>query len=206
MNIEINSAAESFGEAYSIGINGFLLYSAELETRNFFDSMLVLNRLHPDKYPRLALSRNLSFLSARYSMAYWDDQLDCWQEPSGFFRTKSLWKSHYQCHRGQDCYDIFTHPELRRSVYKNDCMIGYWEKEAQPLSDYVSYKLTADDDCEVELLISFCLILDTFTATNKQGLVPLELGDLHTEARPFDWSWKPKAASLDHLWSTSFKA
>lgn len=203
MNIEINYAAESFGDAYSIGINGFLLYSAGIETRNFFDSMLVLNRLHPEKRPRLALTRNLSILSASYSMAYWNDHLERWQEATGFFKTRSLWKSHYQCQLGQDCYDIYTHPELRRSVYKNDCMIGYWEKEALTLSDCENYKVTADDDCDVELLISFCLILDNFSSNNKQGLVHLDLGGLHTEARPFDWNWKPKLAPLDHLWTTS---
>ncbi|EMR01160.1 hypothetical protein [Cesiribacter andamanensis] len=202
MNIEITRTTESFGDAYSISINSFLLYSACLETRHFFDNALVLSRLDHGKHPRLLLSRNLSFFTASYDLLHWNETMHAWEEHYAQFKTRSLWKSHYQCLHQQDVYDIYTHPNQLRSVYKNEQMIACWERAALAPTDTDCYKITADDDCEVELLISFCLILDNFSSSNKQGLVQLELG-LQAEARPFDPAWKPKYAPLDHLWTSS---
>ncbi|MFB0910133.1 MAG: hypothetical protein QMA99_04160, partial [Flavobacterium sp.] len=56
-----------------------------------------------------------------------------------------------------------------------------------------NYRIVADNDCDVELIISFCLINDNKTeSNNSKNALTFDLGNSGPEARKFDNNWKFK--------------
>ena len=51
----------------------------------------------------------------------------------------------------------------------------------------------SDKDCNFNLLISFCLIIDNFSSNDNDGnAVNIDLGNIGFQAKKIDLNWKPK--------------
>jgi len=56
-----------------------------------------------------------------------------------------------------------------------------------------NYKITADNDCDIDLIISFCLIVDNFSNNDKDGnTVTYDLGNIGFQVKKFDNTWQQK--------------
>jgi uncharacterized protein YxjI len=108
------------------------------------------------------------------------------------FKTMSMWRTHFQCILENDIYELFSHRERKLSIYKNGIQIGLCKKEAVTILAADNYNLILDFDANVELLISFILILDNMNSRNGGNLFTIDLGIIFKEYRKFDCGWKPK--------------
>jgi len=184
MEIDINQKKISIGDKYQIFTDGQLTHSAASE---LFNLLPVVN-LFENNYemPRMIISKRLSWFKAKYDITQWDN--DVFE-----FRTNSFWKLHYRCQVGNDVYDIYGHRSIKYTIYKNNIQIAWWDKKAVSWFAGDNYKIIADKDCNFNLLISFCLIIDNFSSDDNDGnALNIDLGSFGFQAKKFDLNWKPK--------------
>ena len=108
------------------------------------------------------------------------------------FKTMSIWRTYFQCILENDIYELFSHKGRKLSIYKNGIQIGLCRKEAVTILAADIYNLTLDSDADVELVISFILILDNMNSRNGGNLFTIDLGIIFKEYRKLDSGWKPK--------------
>jgi hypothetical protein len=85
------------------------------------------------------------------------------------------------------------HIGRKYSVYKNELQVAWWDKEAVSWFDGDNYKILADIDCDLDLIISFCLIVDNFSSNENDGnTVTYDFGNIGFQAKKFDENWQPK--------------
>lgn len=185
MEIDINQKKISIGDKYQIFIEGQQAYSASRQLLQLLPE-INLFQTNSGGGARMTIKKRLSWFKAKYDITRWDNNV--FQ-----FRTKSIWKLHYQCQFGPDTYDIYGHRGRKYSVYKNDIQVAWWDKKAVSWFAGDNYKITADKDCDIDLIISFCLIVDNFSYNDKDGnTVTYDLGNIGFQAKKFDNSWHPK--------------
>jgi len=184
MEIDINQKKISIGDKYQIFSEGRQTHSA---SRQLLQLLPEINLFENENgRARMTLNKRLSMFKAKYDITRWDNSL--FQ-----FRTISIWKLHYECQFGSDKYDIYGHRGRKYSIYKNDIQVGWWDKKAVSWFAGDNYKITADKDCDVDLIISFCLIIDNFASNDKDGnTVTYDLGNIGFQVKKFDKTWQPK--------------
>lgn len=184
MEIDINKNNFSIYSKCKIFIDGQQRYSASKKLFRWFSEI----NLFKDQENGAVYTINEKGASFKisYDLIRFDNNLF-------EFRTKNTWKEHYSCQVGQDLYEIYGHNGSngsKYSIYKNDIQIAWWDKEAFVWSND-NYKIIADNDSDVELLISFCLIIDNASSNYSEGnttstkTVP--------QAKKFDTNWQPKS-------------
>jgi hypothetical protein len=184
MVIDINQKEISMGDKYRIYVREQETYIAKRQIFQLLPEIKLF--LIDTDVPRLTINKKFAWFKAKYDITRMDGSvLD--------FRTISYWKSYYQCQNGVDTYDIYGHRGRKYSIYKNNIQIAFWDKEAVVWFEGDNYKIKADKDCDVELLISFCLIVDNFSSENHGGnVVTYDLGNFGFQAKKFDESWRSK--------------
>ncbi len=185
MEIDINQKKISVGDKYQIFIDGEQTHFA---SRQLLQLIPQINLFKIDEgRARMIIDKRVSAFKESYDITRWDNNLVR-------FRTKSIWKSHYQCQCGSDLYDIYGHRGRKYSIYKNDIQIAWWDKKAVSWFAGDNYKIIADKDCDAELLISFCLIVDNFSSENNKNdaIFNYDLGNIGFQAKKFDDTWQPK--------------
>lgn len=184
MEIDINQNNISLGDKYLIFINGRKTHSASTQLISWLSEINLFEGERAE--PKFVIKKNQTFFKISFDLVKWDTTVF-------EFRTKSYWKNHYFCQVGQDLYDIFGHHGRKYSVYKNDKQIAWWDKEAVTWFNGDNYKIIADKDCDCELLMAFCLIIDnTQSRDNGRNAVTIDLGNIGSQAREFDSNWRPK--------------
>jgi hypothetical protein len=93
---------------------------------------------------------------------------------------------------GSDNYDLYGHRGRKYSIYKNDIQVAWWDKNAVSWFSGDNYKITADKDCDVALIIFFCLIIDNFSY-HKKSIFNYSFGNIGFQAKMFDPAWQPKS-------------
>jgi uncharacterized protein YxjI len=184
MEIDINQKKISIGDKYQIFTDGQLTHYA---TRELFNLLPVVN-LFENNYgiPRMTINKRLSWFKAMYDITQRDNY-------DIKFRTNSFWKLHYNCQVGNDTYDIYGHRGRKYSIYKNNIQVAWWDKKAVSWFAGDNYKIIADKDCDYNLLISFCLIIDNFSSDDHDSTaLNIDLGNIGFQAKKFDINWKPK--------------
>jgi uncharacterized protein YxjI len=184
MEIDINQKKISIGDKYQIFIDGQQTHFA---SRKLWRLMPEINLFKiGDDSPRMTINKRLSWFRAKYDITRSDSKILK-------FRTKSFWKHYYQCQSGSDNYDIYGHRGRKYSIYKNDVQVGWWDKKAVTWFAGDNYKITADKDCDVDLIISFCLVVDNFSSDDHDGnTVTFNVGNIGFQAKKFDENWLPK--------------
>ena len=185
MEIDINQKKISIGDKYQIFTDGQQTYSA---TRRLLQLLPEINLFQNNNSgrARMTINKHLSWFKAKYDITRWDNNVLQ-------FRTNSIWKLHYQCQFGSDTYNIYGHKGRKYSIYKNETQVAWWDKKAVIWFAGDNYKIIADKDCDVDLIISFCLIIDNFSSNDHDGkTVTYDLGNLGFQAKKFDNTWQPK--------------
>ena len=187
MIIDINQAKLALGNQYKIFMNSVEIYFASQTLLRPFPKITLVKSDHG--LPRLVINRIPTLFKPKYEIELWDKNVVQ-------YTTKSFWKNHFQCQAFGGLYEIFGHKGLRYSIFKDNKQIAWWDKKPVSWFDGDNYKITADDDCEVDLLIGFCLIHDNTSSTkNNNSVLTFDFGNIGPEARKFDEDWRPNAVS-----------
>ena len=184
MVIDINQKKIAFGDKYRIYVNGEQKFSASTAIISLLPSIYLFDSGKTNA--RLTIDKHWAWFNTKYSIKLWDGgKID--------FLSASFWKSHYKCQDGGDLYDIYGHRGRKYSVYRNDVQIAWWDKEMVSWFEGDNYKIIADDDCNYELVMGFCLIIDSqHSSSNNWNTVTIDFGNIGPQARVFDYAWRPK--------------
>ncbi|WP_341225510.1 hypothetical protein [uncultured Arcticibacterium sp.] len=184
MEIDINQRKISIGAEYNIHLDGKGAFNARKELFTILSEINLFNKTQGKS--RYQLNQKWAWFKTSYDLIRYDNNI--FQ-----FRTKNLWKLHYECQVAGDLYEIFGHRGRKHSIYRNDKQIAWWDKEAVSWFSGDNYRLIADNDSDIELLISFCLIMDNVKSQNKKGnTVTVDLGHIGFQAKEFNPNWRPK--------------
>ncbi len=184
MRIDINQKKIAIGDKYQVFIDGQLAYKASNE---LFRLLSVINLCKTDDFkPRLTINKQWFFWKPNYTIRLHDNR-------TVEFRADSFWKMHYQCHVSPDMYHVYGHRGRKFSVYRNTNQVAWWEKEAVSWFEGDNYTITADHDCNVELIIAFCLIIDNHKSKRHgDSAVSYNIGNIGAEVKAFNPYWSPK--------------
>jgi uncharacterized protein YxjI len=184
MEIDINQKKISIGDKYQIFIDAQQTHTA---SRKILQLLAEINLFKDgDSRPRMTINKRFAWFKAKYDITRWDNDI----LP---FRTVSFWKSTYQCQSGPNSYEIYGHKGRKYSIYKNGTQIAWWDKKAVTWFAGDNYKIIADKDCDIDLIISFCLIIDNFSSEKHDGkTVTYDFGKIGFQAKKFDNTWQPK--------------
>ena len=184
MEIDVNQLKISIGDKYKIFIDRQQTHVASRKLISLLP-VVYLYELN-DARPRMTINKLLSFFKATYDITRWDNNVL-------EFRTKSFWKSQYECQVGDDSYSIYGHTGRKFSIFKNDTQVAWWGKNGVTWFEGDNYKIIADKNADIDLLISFCLIADNFSSESHGGnTLTIDLGNIGPQARKFDLEWQPK--------------
>ncbi len=182
MDIDINQKKISIGDKYEIFVDGQQSYNA---ASKIFRWLAEINLYTPgDERPIMTVKKRFSFYTS-YDIIKSDESVF-------EFRTKSFWKGHYYCNVGSDLYEIYAHRGRKFSVYKNDRQVAWWTKKAVTWFNGDNYKITADKDVDKELIISFCLVVDSAFSNDNKKSFNVSVGKIGPQAKKFDPTWQPK--------------
>lgn len=198
MQIDIEQKAISFGDKYTILLDGKEAYYA----RGAVFTILAKISLSAEKQgtPLLVINKKFAPFMAEYTITMADGSILN-------FTTLSVWGYHYQCVMGNDTYDIYGNRGLKYSIYKNNVQVAYFVAASAVLFFGDSYTLYADDDCNQELLIAFCLIIDNY-AYNDNGkyTITINLGKIGIGMKKFDSEWRPNKGKIPTNWEEKILA
>jgi uncharacterized protein YxjI len=184
MEIDINQKKISIGDKYQIFIDGQQTHYASSQIFRLLAEIHLFDAGNGG--PVAVLKKNWAFFHTSFDITRKDNNIL-------EFRTTSFWKRHYTCQVGQDLYDIYGHRGRKYSIYRNDKQVAWWDKQAVSWFNGDNYKIVADRDCDYELIISFCLIIDNSQSnSNDGGALRIDAGNIGPQARKFDSSWQPK--------------
>lgn len=183
MEIVITQKQISVGDKYNIFTNGQPTYKASKQLLQ----LLAEIRLFESNgiTPHVVINRRFTWLKPAYDITNKNRQVLT-------FRTRSFWKRHYQCQSSSDIYDIYRHKGLKYSIFKNNQQIAWWEKSTITWFEGDNYRIIANDDCDTELIISFCLIIDNISGHHDTQIITINIGNIGFQARKFDSEWQPK--------------
>jgi uncharacterized protein YxjI len=184
MRIDINQKKIAIGDKYQIFIDGQPTYKASNE---LFRLLSVINLFrNDDAGARLTINKQWFFWKPKYTIRLHGNS-------TVEFRADSWWEMHYQCHCSPDIYHVYGHRGRKYSVYRNNTQVAWWEKEAVSWFEGDNYAITADNDCNAELIIAFCLIIDNHKSKRHgDDAVSYDIGNIGGQVKEFDPHWKPK--------------
>jgi len=188
MEIDIKQKKISIADKYQIFVDGKQTYTASTKLFRLLSEIHLLEI--GSNNPKYVIKKRWTLFKPAFDLR--------WNNNVFEFRTKNFWKHHYYCKVGQDYYEIFGHRGRKYSIYKNNVQIAYWDKEAITLYKGDTYKIIADDDCNCELLISFCLIIDNKSSNNENNhndalfSTTIDFGNIGLQSKKFDPLWLPK--------------
>ena len=183
MRLDINQRKISYGAKYDIFNEGEKEYFAKSEIFTFL-AVIYLTK-SGESIPCVIIKKKWSWFRANY-------EIEIERNKTIKFITKSLWKPHYQCVYGTDIYDIYSHRGRKKSIFKNNVQIAWLNKEAVSWFEGDNYKIIHNQDCNKELIIAFCLIIDNYMSRNDDGAtLTYDFGNLGGEMKKFDSNWIP---------------
>jgi hypothetical protein len=183
MEIDINQNKISVRDKYQIFIDGQQRHNATSKLFRLFPEIELYE--WDSELPRMRINKKFGFLAANYDLTKSDGKVY-------EFRTKSYWKGHFQCMYDADIYDIYAHRGRKYSVYKNDIQVAWWTKQAVSWFNGDNYKIIADRNCDYNLVISFCLIIDNYSSEGNKGTLNVNIGRIGPQVKKFNANWQPQ--------------
>ena len=184
MRIDINQKRISIGDKYQIFIDQQEAYSASSELFKLLSVIDLFKKGY--ETPNLTIKKQWAWFKPSY-------EIKLYNGGNFEFAAESLWKMHYLCPCNSDVYHIYGHRGRKYSVYKNDMQVAYWEKQSVTWFEGDNYKILANNDCNVELIIAFCLIIDNYKSKKHKGnSVTFNIGNIGGEVKQFNPDWQPK--------------
>lgn len=183
MELDINQRKIALGHKYDVYKSGVPVRYAHSKLMRFL-SRIEMSDVESGRV-LLTIAKRFSFLIS-YDIEF----------PNGeraLLRTVSVWRGHYQCAYNRSIYDIYSHHKRKHSVYRNGSQVAWWEQAPVSWYNGDNYRITADDDCEQDVITAFCLIMDDATTQRENGsTLTFHVGHIGPEARPFNPMWTPR--------------
>ena len=182
MQIRINQQRLSIGARYRISVDGRETHRAQAKLFRIFSEI----ELFSDEavLARFVIKRRWDWFNAAFDLTRANGDLF-------ELRTESFWRRHYSCQAGASRYDIYGHRGRKFSILKNDVQVAYWQKDLVAVFSGDNYLLVADDDSDADLLMAFCLAIDSYRSRRNRGAIELDF-HIGPQARKFDQEWRPK--------------
>lgn len=182
MIIDIRQKKLSIGDQYQITLNGEPIYTASREVFQWLAEILVFDV--PANRLSIKINKRFHLFKANYEISL--DAMVC------SFKTVSYLRAHFRCQNTGDNYDIYGHRGRKYSIFKNGRQVGWWEKDRVTWLEGDQYRIIANDDTHIELLIAFCLIIDNYFSSNHgEDIMTINWGYFGLQARHFDQDWRP---------------
>jgi uncharacterized protein YxjI len=182
MIININQKKVSIGDKYQVFTDSEPTHRASSKVFRLFPEISLIE--NGSDIHVLTINRKFSFFKAKFDITLADGSIL-------EFRTASFWKGHYHCDHGFDRYDIYRHNGRKCSIYHNDRQIAWWDKKAVTWFNGDNYTIVADRNCNKNLVIAFCLILDNYASEGNKNTVNIDVGRIGPQAKQFDKHWMP---------------
>jgi len=183
MHIDIKQQKISLADKFEISTDDNPTHHASSELFRLLPVFNLYKKGISDAW--LTVSKQWTIFLSRYDIkTYAGDVLQ--------FRSTSFWKPCYQCQAGADLYEVFGHMGRKHSVFKNGKQVAWWDKNAVSVFNGNEYSITADFDCNVELIIAFCIIIHDMSGDDGDGTVNIDFGNIGPVARKFDDTWIPR--------------
>ena len=182
VKVNIKQQKISFGSQYKIFVEKNEKYYAETD---FFSRKIIHLYLKKDLIECISIFKSFYFFTPDY-------KIELSNGNRIKFKTMSVWRTHFQCILENDLYEVYLHRKRKISIHKNGVQIGLCEKEAITILAGDNYNLILDSDAEIELLVSFMLILDNMNSRNRGAIFAYDFGIIFKEFKKFNPQWKPK--------------
>jgi uncharacterized protein YxjI len=183
MEIVIYQNSVSVKDKFQIFIDGNQRHHATYKLLSLLSEISLFE--WDSELPKVIINKRFHLFNAIYDLSLSDGNVLN-------FKTISFLKDHFQCISNFDVYDIYANRGRKYSVYKNGNQIAWWTKDLITWLEGDSYKIIADNDCDYNLIISFCLIIDNYKSQRKRSLLNINLPKLFFEAKKFDTNWTSK--------------
>jgi len=182
MIININQKKISIGDKYQVFTDTEPTHRASSKLFRLFPEINLFE--NGSDVAVLTINKLFAIFKAKYNISF----------PDGLtieFRTVSYWRGHYHCDHGGDRYDIYRHNGRKSSIYCNFRQIAWWDKKAVTWFNGDNYTIVADKNCNKNLVIAFCLIMDNYTSEGEKNTVNIDIGRIGPQAKKFDKYWVP---------------
>jgi hypothetical protein len=133
---------------------------------------------------KLTIKKKFFFFKPNYAFYRGNDILE--------FINVDFWRGQYQCTDSQNVYDIYANTGLKFSIFKNDAQVAWFTKNSVTIFAGDEYVMSADHDCDVELLCAFCITINHHLFRKNRAMFNFDLGRPGMVKRQFDSSWQPK--------------
>jgi hypothetical protein len=183
MIITIKRSDIIFGADHVIAMNGHDIF----KTTRTLSSMLQETSIFDCNSNELILSATKRF--TLFSTCF---DLHFSEGSTASFDLKSFWKEQYQCITTFGQFDIYVNDGRRSSIFRNNVQVAYWEAPVFESGHDEKYKIVANDEENIALLVLFCLLLD-----NEKGgtSININFGFKFPGSKPFDKDWQPNTDS-----------
>jgi uncharacterized protein YxjI len=99
------------------------------------------------------------------------------------FKTKSLFNNTYLCQADANIYELFEHPGLKFSIYRNDYQTAYARREKYSFLQGDSYHISVSDNEDCMLIIALFICIDDYRG-NDNTMFRVNMG-IANEAIPY---------------------
>lgn len=182
MIIDINQKKISVGDRYEIFTDTGPTHRASSKIFRLFSEIDLFE--NGSDLALLTIKRKFSLFKAKYDINLLDGL-------TIEFRTASFWKGHYYCEHVADRYDIYRHNGRKCSIYCNDRQIAWLDKKMVSWFNGDNYTIVADRNCNKNLVIAFCLIIDNYASKGEKNTINIDIGRIGPQAKKFDKYWVP---------------
>ena len=182
MRIDIKQRKITLTSTYNIFVDNEERYKAQKKIFRLFAEIPITDINSGEV--KLRIKKRFFFIKPHYSFYRGNDILE--------FINVDFWRGHYQCTDSLNVYDIYANTGLRFSIFKNDVQIAWFSKNSVAVFAGDEYVMSADHNCDVELLSAFCITIDHHLFRRNRGMVNFDFGRPGMVKRQFDESWQPK--------------
>lgn len=191
MKIRIEKSNGSIGYEYLVYNEDEIIYSAISEKLSIFYKLTIWRKNGEEKIIKIK-NNKLRLFKPAYFVFYKKQKVE--------FKTISFYKRHFQFEYEREMYDIYGHHKSwKYSVFKNRKQIARWDKETTKWQGPDIFKIDLNKDVNIELIISFCLILDDhieFAIEDRGKLIDMDLDfnlnwKKYGELKSYDKNWEP---------------
>ena len=180
MEMEIEQRVWAIGAKFDI-TTPTEYYSASRGLFTLFGGYQLFNR---QGQALVRIVRQFSMFKPRYTITLADGTVY-------LLANQSFLKGTYICEGGGEPYFIYAHRGRTFSIFKGKRQVASFTHQAVTVMGANQIDIRADDNCEVELILSMVLCVEAPQDQNNQQGISFDLGKIGPEERPIDPNWQP---------------
>ncbi|MDQ3109043.1 MAG: hypothetical protein M3R17_04025 [Bacteroidota bacterium] len=178
--LDVNQKKISFGDKYTIAINGQPYYRAKTSIWKLFPKVELMPLQGEQVF--MTLERGWGFLAPNvmFSIGAMNYKLE----------TISWFKRRFSITVGKDVFEIIGHRGRKVSIFQNGQQVAWFNKDAVTFFSGDNYHCTANSNAPAEWLIAAILFWDLNYNRGDKKMINIQLGSI-LQTQPFDKTWQP---------------